>query len=146
MDITALRQSMASQISSVVPAPLSAYWYQPDMVTVPAFYIRPPKLLQYDRTMRNTTEQMTMEIVVLVSRADDLAGQLALDPYLHYASDYSIKAALEAGRVQYGGAGFAGGCEDLWVSQVDGYQHYALGDTTYLGATFTVEIIGDGTA
>lgn len=142
MDLAAARQSMATQIASVVPAPLSAYWYVPDAVTTPAFYIKPTKL-DYDRTFRKT-QLGEMEVVVLVSRADDLSGQTNLDPYLDISSAYSIKAALEAARTQYGGAGFAGGIVDLWVSGVAAYQHYDVAGIVFLGATFTVMFIGEG--
>lgn len=143
MDITAVRKAMAAQVASVIPAPLTVLWYVPDGPTEPILYFK-PVALNYDRAMRHGLEQVDFEGALLVSRADDLSSQVNLDAYIHGTGALSVKAALEAGRTQLGGSGFGGVLDDLWVSHVDAYQYYLMGDTRFLGATFHITVIGSG--
>lgn len=145
MDITAVRQALANQITSVIPAPLTAVWYVPDMATEPMVWVK-PGVINYDRAYGpHGFEQLDFEIVLVVSRADDIAAQINLDKYIHGTGALSIKAAVEAGREQYGGTAYLGVFEDCWVSKVDSYNYYLLGDARFLGATLTLTVIGKGT-
>jgi hypothetical protein len=145
MDITAVRQAISNQISAVIPAPLTAVWYVPDMATEPMCWVK-PGVVNYDRAYGpHGMEQLDFEIVIVVSRADDQAAQINLDQYIHGTGALSIKAAVESGRQQYGGTAYLGILDDLWVSKVDSYNYYLLGDTRFLGATFTLTVIGSGT-
>lgn len=143
MNITAVRQAIANQITAVIGAPLTAYPFQPDMPTVPAVWVKVAKI-EYDRTMRHGMEQAEFELVVVVSSADDQSGQASLDQYIHGTGALSIKAAVEAGRQQYGGNAYVGVFDDCWVSSVDSVQQYAAGAATFFGATFHLLAIGDG--
>jgi hypothetical protein len=146
VDITAVRQAVATQIQAVIPAPFVAYWFQPDMPTVPACWIQPTDV-KYDLAYGpHGLEQIDLDIVVLVSRADDQSGQAMLDKFLHGTGAYSLKAAVEAGRAQYGGTAYTGLLDDLWVKDMDRYQHWQAGDTVFLGASLHVMVIGSGNA
>lgn len=143
MDISAVRAAVAAQISSVIPAPLTALAYVPNMPTVPCVYVK-PKTINYDRAMRHGCETQDYEVVVIVSKADDVSSQQSLDAYIHGTGSLSIKAAIEAGRAQYGGTAYIGVLDDLWVSACSAYQFYVFGSTQFLGATFDMSVIGDG--
>lgn len=144
MDITAVRKAIANQITAVIPAPLTAVWYVPDMASEPMAWVK-PGVINYDKAYGpHGMEQLDFEIVLVVSRADDQAAQINLDQYIHGTGALSIKAAVEAGRAQYGGTAYTGILDDLWVSKVDSYNFYILGDTRFLGCTFTVTVIGSG--
>lgn len=138
MDISAARMAMANQLIAFLPSGTQVSWFQPDEITEPAVYFRPVKI-EYDRTMRHGFEQVDFEMVVLVSRADDLSAQTHLDAYLSSTSATCLKTGLEANLVKYGGPGYPG-IDDLWVSGVTGYQWYVLSDQRYLGATFAVSV------
>lgn len=140
---------MAAQVSSVIPGPLTVSWYVPSMATVPWLWIKPADI-EYDRAYRTNgaagsgLEVVNFDMILVVSDADDQASQVQLDQYIHGSGALSVKAALEAGRTQYGGSGFSGTLDDLWVSKVEAYNYYALGGTQFLGATFRVIVIGRG--
>lgn len=150
MDVTAVRKAIATQISAVIPAPLTATWYVPTAATEPQVWVKPGDI-EYDKTMRNGVtrlgsgmDTLMFDVVLIVSKADDQAAQLNLDQYLHSTGALSIKAAIEAGRAQYGGTAYSGVFDDCWVSSVSSYQYYSLGAETYLGATFKLMVIGRG--
>lgn len=145
MDINLVRRAIANRITAVIPAPLTAVWYVPDMATEPMIWTKPGKI-EYDRAYGpHGMEQLQLELYLVVSRADDQAAQVNLDAYIHGTGPLSVKAAVESGREQYGGTAYLGVLDDLWVSQCDSYQYYILGDAKFLGATFTVTVIGKGT-
>lgn len=144
MDITLVRRAIANQITAVIPAPLTAVWHVPDMATEPMCWVR-PVAVNYDRAYGpHGMEQVDFEVTLVVSRSDDQASQVNLDKYIHGTGALSIKAAIEAGRTQYGGSAYVGVFDDCWVSKVDAYQYYVLGDTRFLGASLTLSVIGDG--
>lgn len=145
MDINAVRRALANRITAVIPAPLTSVWYVPDMVTEPMCWTKPGSI-EYDRAYGpHGMEQLNLEVFLVVSRADDQASQVNLDAYIHGTGASSIKAAIESGREQYGGTAYLGVFDDVWVSKCDSYQYYILGDARFLGATFTLTVIGKGT-
>lgn len=144
MDISAVRAAVAAQITAVIPGPLTSYAYQPAMPTVPAVWIKPSKI-EYDRSFGpHGTEIANFELIVVVALSDDLSGQALLDQYVHGTGSLSIKAAVEAGRAQYGGSAYTGVFDDCWISSMDGYQQYTAGTDTWFGATLHMIVVGKG--
>lgn len=144
MNITAVRQAIANQITTIIPAPLTASWYVPDDPTEPWAWVK-PKQINYDRAYGpHGFEQIDFEVVLVVSRADDQAAQMNLDQYIHGTGPLSVKAAIESGRQQYGGTAYLGIFDDCWVSDVQAYQYYSVGGNTFLGANFSITVIGSG--
>ena len=80
-------------------------------------------------------DQYIVRCRLLVSHADDKAGQAALRDYLKASGPQSIKAALEAAPRNLGGA-----CDDLNVQRASGYGMYEHNGNHYYGAEFTVLI------
>ena len=145
MDVTAVRKAIAAQITAVIPPPLTAIWYVPDMATEPMVWLK-PGVINYDQAYGpHGFEIIDFDVVAVVSRADDQAAQQNLDAYIHGTGPLSIKAAIESGREQYGGTAYLGIFEDCQVSSCDSYQYYILGDTRFLGASWKLKVIGKGT-
>lgn len=145
MDIHAVRVAIANRISAIIPAPLTAISYVPDMATEPMIWSK-PGTIEYDRAYGpHGMEQLNLELFLVVSRSDDQASQVNLDAYIHGTGPLSVKAAIESGREQSGGTAYLGVFDDVWVSKCDSYQYYLLGDARFLGATFTLTVIGKGT-
>jgi hypothetical protein len=72
-------------------------------------------------------------MALLVGRADDRAAQNKLDAFLVGAN--SIKAAVEADRTL---GGTANTCR---VTEMSNYASMNVGETVYLAAQFTVEVV-----
>lgn len=145
MDINLVRRAIANRITAVIPAPLTAVWYVPDMATEPMIWTKPGKI-EYDRAYGpHGMEQLQLEMYIVVSRADDQAAQVNLDAYIHGTGPLSVKAAVESGREQYGGTAYLGIFDDVQVDTCDSYQYYILGDQRFLGASWKIRVIGKGT-
>jgi len=150
MLISAVRQGIADAVSAGVVTPvggttLLALAYVPDLVPdVPCLFVMPGDLT-YDKTMGRGCDELMLTVTLYVSRVDDIAAQLALDAYTAGSGPSSVKAAIEAARGAPGQAALGGACDDLHVPSVRGYQWYlTAGDVRYLGAHWTVRVIGRG--
>jgi hypothetical protein len=144
MNVALLKERIAAAVAAGVtstPA-LSCTGYVPDSIAEPAFYcgeVDIDPMLSF-----GADDRVTVTCRVLVSRADDRAGQAALDGYLSRTGASSIRAALEAARGAPGQAALSGACDDLVVRGITGYRLYKVNDTDYYGAEIKVEAIGEG--
>lgn len=139
MDVAAVRQGLATAADAV--AGLECFGYVPDSVPVPCFYAGEVEI-DYDEAYQRGMDVIWVVCRVLVSRADDRAGQALLDGYLKGAGPTSVKAAIEGtpGVAQTLG----GACSDLRVVRVRGYRLYQVGDDRFYGADLRVQVIGRG--
>lgn len=136
MDVSAVFAGLAARAATITG--LRCFDYAPDSVSEPCFF--PVDVdIDYDQAFAGGMDQYTVRCRVLVSRADDRAGQAALKDYLKTSGSKSVKAALEAAPRDLGGA-----CDDLNVQRASGYGLYEVAGTHYYGAEFTVLIIGAG--
>lgn len=140
MDIAAIRQGLADVVEAAIPG-LNAFGYVPDSIPEPCFYAGEVEI-DYDLAYQRGMDEARVSCRVLVGRAEDKAGQAALDLYLAGSGSSSVKAAIEGtpGVAQTLG----GACDDLHVMRVRGYRLYQVGENTYYGAQFTVRVIGAG--
>lgn len=135
MDIALVRQGLADNANAIED--LRCFGYIPDSVAPPAFFVGEVEIT-FDRTFGRGLDELSIRCRLLVSAADDRAGQKALDRYLAGSGDWSVKEALESERT------LDGQCDDLHVMRVIGYGKYDLNDVPYLGAEFLVRVIGEG--
>lgn len=135
MDIAALRQGLAANAGTIVG--LRAFAYVPDAVPVPAVFVADIEVT-FDLTFARGMDEVLAKCRLLVSHADDRAGQAALDAYMAGSGAKSIKAALQTNRT------LGGACDDLRVTSVRGYGVYEHNGTHYYGAEWSVQIIGGG--
>lgn len=121
---------------------LTCYDHVPDSVSEPCFY--PHDIaIEFDKTYGRGLDEALITCMVLVSRADDAAGQQNLRTFLSHGAS-SLKAALEAARGEPGELALGGAADDLHVQRVTGYAVYTVGETAYYGAKLIVRIIGSG--
>lgn len=145
MLLSAVRTGIADAIRSGVTStpPLTVYAFLPDSVVVPCAFVRPDQIA-FDKTMNRGTDEITCEVILYVSRADDESAQELLDGYLAGSGPASFKTALVAARGAPGQPALGGACDDVHLVSARGYRWYRHNDITYLGAELTVRCIGEG--
>ncbi|SCL43272.1 hypothetical protein GA0074692_6799 [Micromonospora pallida] len=111
----------------------------PDSVSVPHAYVT-ELTLDYDQTYGGL-DLLTAGCRVLVSRADDKAGQALLKKFMKRSGPTSVKYGIEGdpGVPQTLG----GACHDLHVTRVQGHRAYQVGTDWFYGAEWTVRIVGE---
>jgi hypothetical protein len=116
---------------------LQCFDFAPDSVPVPCFF--PMDLhIDFDKAFAGGMDDWIVTCRLLVSLADDRAGQKALKQYLTRTGATSIKQAIEAEKT------LGGACDAVHVMRATGYGRYEHADTHYYGAEFAVRVIGPG--
>lgn len=87
-------------------------------------------------------EHYTVFCYLLAARADEEAGQEALDILLAREGPGSVRDALLAGRGEPGEQALAGACDDFNITAIDAYRIYEVGTIAYFGARITVDVYG----
>ncbi|HWB37491.1 MAG TPA: hypothetical protein VHA75_15855 [Rugosimonospora sp.] len=147
MDLEAVAEGLATAASAIEG--LRCFPYTPDSFAAPAFYVG--EITQtYDESFGRGMDSLTVICRVMVERTNERAAQKALNGYLSGSGPNSIKAALEAASGAPGESALPsdlapdGCCDDFHVQRVAGHRLYTVGTTTYLGAEYTVLVIGPG--
>lgn len=104
----------------------------PDYPRPPIAIVMPDRIV-YDLNANRGADTYFFTIMLLVGRADDRAAQNNLDGYI--VGTGSIKAAVESDRTL---GGVANTCR---VTEMGNYSSMSVGDTLYLAASFTVEVV-----
>ena len=104
----------------------------PDAPRPPIAIVMPERVV-YDLNANRGADTFFFTIMLIVGRADDRSAQNQLDAFL--VGNGSIKAAIEGDRT-LGGA--ANTCR---VTEMGNYSSMNVGDTLYLAASFTVEVV-----
>lgn len=128
--VTTLRDALATRCGTITGLRTSSY--VPDAPRPPVAIVMPQRVV-YDLNARRGADRFYFTIIVMVARADDRAAQANLDPYIVGAS--SIKAAVEGDRT------LGGAADTCRVVEMRDYGMIPVGDTIYLGAYFTVEVV-----
>jgi hypothetical protein len=142
VDLKAVRAGIADALRTVSPR-LNAYPATPGAVSVPCVLV----VLQrksFDMAHGRGADEVRVTLRLLVSRADDEAGQDRLDAYLAGSGPSSIKGAMEAARGAPGAGALNGVCDDVQVTGWDNYGMHEHAGVMFLGAEFDVRVIGDG--
>jgi hypothetical protein len=130
-----LREAIATQLQTVPNLTVSQF--RVNAVQAPHAIISVPSG-QYDSTMGRGSDTVTVQIIVLVSRADDETGLALLDEFVVGHGLRSIKTVVE----QASGDGLSFvrviGFEIGTTSAPDGSE--------YIAATFDAEAVVSGTA
>lgn len=142
MDVSAVRSAIAAAVDTAIPS-LNCFGYMPSAIPEPAFIAGEVEIL-FDQAMGRGLDELLITCYLLVSRADDRAGQEALDTYLKGSGPDSVKAALVAARGAPGELALGGLAHDLHLTAVRGYGLHEIGGTEYFGAVLTVRVWGEG--
>lgn len=147
MQVSAIRTALATAAGAVTlpegVGKLTATGYVPDAVTAPHFFVG-EYTQTFDRAMHRATDELEFTCRVLVSRADDAAGQRALDAMLSGSGPASLKEAIEAARGGPGEYALGGLADDLHVMRVQGYRWYEHNGVDFIGAELVIKVIGEG--
>jgi hypothetical protein len=114
---------------------LRVFPYNADRVTPPAAIVGWPDPLEYDTTFARGCDRMTLPLIVVVGRYDARNTRIRLAKYLDGAGADSVKQVLEgASHTSF---------HTLRVTEArsDSYQ---IGGVEYLGAEFSLDIVGPG--
>lgn len=147
MQVSAVREAIADAARAVVlPAgigKLVCTGYIPDSVTTPCFYVGEVDVT-YDRVMGRGLDELMVTARVMASRSDDKASQRLVDMLVSGAGQASLKQAIEVARGAPGELALGGLADDLHVVRVQSYRWFEHAGSTYLGAEFTIKVIGSG--
>lgn len=130
--ISQVRDALKTTLQTI--SGLTVYDTAPGQVVVPAavITIAPGPFLVYDTS--NGTDDLMLSIRLIVSGADDRAGQDALDTYASSSGTQSIRAAIQADFTLGGLVHFAD------VSDARDYGALTVGTVEYFGCTFPVMV------
>jgi hypothetical protein len=138
MDPDLVAQGLAVQAATIVTpdgGKLRGLDYLADTINPPVFIVGDIQI-DYLQTF-GTEDAYTITCRLLISRADDRAGQRALRPYMKRTGQQSIKATLEANPT------LGGLCDDLVVKTAHGPRIFTVAANEYYGTEFVVFVIGD---
>jgi hypothetical protein len=133
--LTALRAGLATRLATI--SGLRASATIPDNPSPPIAVVMPGRIT-YDTAFGRGSDEYTFDVMLIVGRVADRASQNNLDAYCASSGSASIKAAIEADRY-LGGSAF-----DTRVTEMRDQGPLAIGDVTYLTATFAVTVIAAG--
>lgn len=136
MDLTAVFEGLAAAADQIDG--LRCHAFTPDSIVPPTFFVVDAEI-QFDLTFSRGMDDINpITCRLLVSRASDRAGHKALQSYMAGAGPMSVKAALEDDPT------LGGACDSLHVMRVTGMGLYQHANTEYIGADFSVRVIGSG--
>jgi len=147
VDLAAVAQGLSDAADTI--AGLNCTPYTPLAVVVPAFYVG-EMTVDFDQAMGRGMDALSVTCRLMVQFSDEKSAQRDLNAYLSGSGTRSIKAALEAARGAPGESALPsalapdGCCDDFQVKRIAGHRLYIIGTTDYLGAEFTVSVIGPG--
>ena len=133
--LTTLRAGLATRLATI--SGLRASATIPDNPSPPIAVVMPGRIT-YDTAFGRGSDEYTFDVMLIVGRVADRASQNNLDAYCASSGSASIKAAIEADRY-LGGSAF-----DTRVTEMRDQGPLAIGDVTYLTATFAVTVIAAG--
>lgn len=125
-----LRVALASAMGTISGLRTSATI--PDAPRPPIAVVMPDRIA-YDLNARRGADTYFFTVILIVGRADDRAAQNNIDAFI--VGDNSVKAAIEADRTL---GGVANTCR---VTEMTNYSSLPIGETLYLSAQFTVEVV-----
>ena len=133
--LTALRAGLATSLATI--SGLRASATIPDNPSPPIAVVMPGRIT-YDTAFGRGSDEYTFDVMLIVGRVADRASQNNLDAYCASSGSASIKAAIEADRY------LGGSALDTRVTEMRDQGPLAIGDVTYLTATFAVTVIAAG--
>lgn len=117
---------------TVIPG-LRVYDYLPDQINPPVGYVG-IQSVNYHGAFRGGNPVHTYTITIVVGRVSERASQRALDDFLAYDGDRSVRAALEADPT------LQGFIQTLVVVDGGNLSPLTMGDVTYVSIDFSVTV------
>jgi hypothetical protein len=108
--------------------------YVPDSPNAPAAFVE-PQTINYDQTFHRGLDEFDFDVTVLVQRVtSERTSQDNLDAYIASSGSKSVKSAIELDRT------LGGLVQDCRVVSLSSYGQVSYGDSTYLGAVFSIKV------
>lgn len=134
MNLGAVMQEIADRIDTI--AGLRVYAYPPNSIVPPAALVSYPDTYSYDETYGRGMDRITdLPVIVAVGKVSDRASRDKITQYVDGSGSASIKAVVESGTYT-----------EFDVVRVTGvvFDVVTIAAVDYLGATFTLDIAGQG--
>lgn len=133
LDLNAVMDAIGTRLVGVTG--LRVYDYAADAAAPPAAIVgMPEQPIEYDATMGRGADRVVIPVLVVVGKVSDRSARDALSGYLAGSGASSIKAAIEGGNSDLGGAAQTVRVQTARVDVV------TIAAVDYLGATFDVEV------
>ena len=137
--LTAIRAALAARLATITLAGgtnLRTSSTMTGQISPPQAVILPGRgtFISYDVTEEANVADITLEVVLLVSYADERAAQLLEDGFLAPSGSLSVRAAVAAD------PRLASTCDYAVVTQASNYGLLNWGDTQYLAARLEVTV------
>ena len=133
MSVQTIREGIAANLRTISGLRVSAF--VPDNPTPPIAVVL-PTTVTFDSSFNRGMDAFTFEVTIIASRTSERNAQNVLDGYCNSTGATSIKAAVEVDKT------LGGSVMDCRVTEMSTYGPLAIGDVTYMAATFTVVAIG----
>lgn len=133
MDIANVMQQLADRLDTI--ADLRINNGPADQVQVPAAVVGLPDTLTYDQTYGRGMDRLELSVVVLVARVSARNANKQLAAYAAGSGAKSVKAVLEGGTYT--------AFDTVRVMRAE-FDVITVAAVDYLGATFTLDITGQG--
>jgi len=134
MDLGAVMQAVADRIDTVTG--LRVYAHPPDSVEAPAAIVTYPDTYTYDATYGRGMDRIeALPVVLLVGKVSGRASRDKVAQYVKGSGAGSMKAVIESGTYT--------AFDTVRVASVT-FDIIAVASVEYLGATFILDIAGQG--
>lgn len=132
MNVATVAAGIATNLQAIDG--LRVFDYAPDNAAVPFAIVKLPESIEFDSVYQRGADTAIFTVVIGVSRASDRSAAPALAAYLDGSGDRSVKDAIEAD-------GGVAGTQTVRVQSAR-IASVQLAGTDFLGAEFSVEVVG----
>lgn len=133
LDLNAVMDAIGARLVGVTG--LRVYDYPADNPAVPAAIVTLPAEVEYDAVAGRGADRVVFRVLVLISRVSDRVSRDLLSQYVAGEGSLSVKAAIEGGSGDLGGA-----AQTVRVTGAVADGKFTVGALDYLGASFDVEV------
>jgi hypothetical protein len=138
MDLGDVMDQIGDRLDTITG--LRVHRHPPSTISPPAAVVSYPEDYVYDAAFVRGMDQINgLPVIVLVGRVSDRASRDQISAYADGSGDRSVKAVLEANEDSY--TAF----DTIRVASVE-FDIIKIADIEYLGATFSLDIAGEGSA
>lgn len=132
MDLVEVMDEVAQRLGGI--ADLNVFAYPPGTITPPAAIVDFPEI-EFDLTYGRGSDRLSLPVRLMVARPFERSTRNALTPYCAGSGARSFKQVLESGTYNT--------FDTLRVTGVE-FGTTEVGGTQYMGAVFTLDIVGPG--
>lgn len=137
MDLNNVATGIAANVATITD--LNTLDFGPDDGEEPLFWVGSIEET-FDTAMGRGQDELAVTCWLIVARADDQAGQKAVREYMSGSGSRSIRTAIRTDKT------LGGSASDVRAVSARGPIPIELGANKFIGAQFTLQVIGRGNA